>query len=252
MLNITRGWINKKIKVKNKKSYFTCITGFFFRYFAILLVSSRLAGLMRWSDKKSSCKRQNWRVFSFAGKGRATELKKSSLSSTLWMLFFCILLWKKITHQQPKKTRKERKKEEFPSNPFLLLLLLAIDEMDSQQGDIRRPRVALLYDERMCKHWNPNDDDHPETPDRIRAIWKLLESRGIPQRSPLLLLVIFSREISYRGLVWMRRTRGGENILWQMAVFIFFFSSKQALLQDPDRSAAKPARTQTHTRKKKP
>lgn len=121
--------------------------------------------------------------------------------------------FEKKSHTSNQKKKKERKKEEFPSNPFLLLLLLAIDEMDSQQGDIRRPRVALLYDERMCKHWNPNDDDHPETPDRIRAIWKLLESRGIPRRSPLLLLVIFSREISYRGLVWMRRTRGGENIL---------------------------------------
>ncbi|XP_068655678.1 histone deacetylase 5 [Aristolochia californica] len=43
-------------------------------------------------------------------------------------------------------------------------------------------RVALLYDERMCKHWDPEDKYHPESPERIRAIWKKLESAGIPER----------------------------------------------------------------------
>ncbi|XP_058080982.1 histone deacetylase 5-like [Magnolia sinica] len=65
------------------------------------------------------------------------------------------------------------------------LLLLAV-EMDHQEKNLRRPHVALLYDERMCSHANPNDEDHPETPERIRAIWKKLESRGIPQRCVIL------------------------------------------------------------------
>ncbi|KAG9439099.1 hypothetical protein H6P81_019264 [Aristolochia fimbriata] len=47
-------------------------------------------------------------------------------------------------------------------------------------------RVALLYDERMCKHWDPEDKYHPESPDRIRAIWKKLESAGIPERCEVL------------------------------------------------------------------
>ncbi|RWR83215.1 histone deacetylase 5 [Cinnamomum micranthum f. kanehirae] len=58
--------------------------------------------------------------------------------------------------------------------------------MDSNQGEICRPRVALVYDERMCQHWDLNDDDHPETPERIRAIWNLLDSRGITQRCVVL------------------------------------------------------------------
>ncbi|KAK2975327.1 hypothetical protein RJ640_013840 [Escallonia rubra] len=45
-----------------------------------------------------------------------------------------------------------------------------------------RPRVGLIYDERMCKHFTPDGDRHPENPNRIRAIWKELQSAGIPQR----------------------------------------------------------------------
>ncbi|WOL16976.1 histone deacetylase 5-like isoform X1 [Canna indica] len=48
--------------------------------------------------------------------------------------------------------------------------------------DIRRLRVGLLYDERMCLHTTPDGEIHPECPDRIRAIWNKLNSEGIPQR----------------------------------------------------------------------
>ncbi|PWA54090.1 Histone deacetylase domain-containing protein [Artemisia annua] len=51
---------------------------------------------------------------------------------------------------------------------------------ESQQQQCRR-RVGLVYDERMCKHSAP-DPEHPEKPERIRAIWNKLESAGIPQR----------------------------------------------------------------------
>ncbi|KAI4343955.1 hypothetical protein L6164_011241 [Bauhinia variegata] len=51
--------------------------------------------------------------------------------------------------------------------------------------DARR-RVGLLYDERMCKHNTPDDDYHPENPNRIRAIWKKLQSAGIPDRCVVL------------------------------------------------------------------
>ncbi|KAL6318996.1 hypothetical protein AAG906_001469 [Vitis piasezkii] len=54
-------------------------------------------------------------------------------------------------------------------------------EVNSEKGD-RRRRVGLVYDDRMCKHATADGDPHPENPDRIRAIWKKLESAGIPQR----------------------------------------------------------------------
>ncbi|KAL5732059.1 histone deacetylase [Ranunculus cassubicifolius] len=44
------------------------------------------------------------------------------------------------------------------------------------------PPVGLFYDERMCKHDTPDGEDHPEQPLRIKAIWRKLESQGIPQR----------------------------------------------------------------------
>ncbi|KAL6310859.1 hypothetical protein AAG906_015524 [Vitis piasezkii] len=44
-------------------------------------------------------------------------------------------------------------------------------EVNSEKGD-RRRCVGLVYDDSMCKH----------NPDRIRAIWKKLESAGILQR----------------------------------------------------------------------
>ncbi|RVW85577.1 Histone deacetylase 5 [Vitis vinifera] len=54
-------------------------------------------------------------------------------------------------------------------------------EVNSEKGD-RLRRVGLVYDDRMCKHATADGDPHPENPDRIRAIWKKLESAGIPQR----------------------------------------------------------------------
>ncbi|KAK7347341.1 hypothetical protein VNO80_21871 [Phaseolus coccineus] len=49
-----------------------------------------------------------------------------------------------------------------------------------------QPRVGLLYDRRMCRHHTPNNEDHVETPNRIRSIWNQLESAGIPQRCLIL------------------------------------------------------------------
>lgn len=53
-------------------------------------------------------------------------------------------------------------------------------ESESKKSEQRR--VGLLYDERMCKHHTPNNEDHPENPNRIKSIWKKLQSAGIPQR----------------------------------------------------------------------
>ncbi|XP_051136605.1 histone deacetylase 5 isoform X2 [Andrographis paniculata] len=47
-------------------------------------------------------------------------------------------------------------------------------------------RVGLIYDERMCGHYATEDGDHPECPDRIRAIWKSLESCGFAKRCVVL------------------------------------------------------------------
>lgn len=46
----------------------------------------------------------------------------------------------------------------------------------------KSPRVGLIYDERMCRHTTPDGEQHPESPQRIRAIWRKLEAEGIPQR----------------------------------------------------------------------
>ncbi|KAF6165065.1 hypothetical protein GIB67_000649 [Kingdonia uniflora] len=58
-------------------------------------------------------------------------------------------------------------------------------ELENNQQQ-RTPRVGLIYDERMCKHFTPNNEDHPENPQRIKAIWETLESFGIPQRCVVL------------------------------------------------------------------
>lgn len=49
-------------------------------------------------------------------------------------------------------------------------------------GESTHRRVGLIYDERMCKHFTPDDEPHPENPNRIRAIWSKLQAAGIPQR----------------------------------------------------------------------
>lgn len=46
-------------------------------------------------------------------------------------------------------------------------------------------RVGLIFDERMCKHYAPDGEDHPECPDRVRVIWERLNSSGLTKRSLL-------------------------------------------------------------------
>ncbi|CAL9083864.1 unnamed protein product [Musa textilis] len=58
--------------------------------------------------------------------------------------------------------------------------------MAASPDDSPRPRVGLIYDERMCRHTTPDGEAHPECPERIRAIWKKLQSEGIPQRCVVL------------------------------------------------------------------
>ncbi|KAK7330295.1 hypothetical protein VNO77_24485 [Canavalia gladiata] len=57
-------------------------------------------------------------------------------------------------------------------------------ERESEKSGKRR--VGLLYDERMCNHHTPDDDYHPENPNRIRAIWNKLQTAGIPDRCVIL------------------------------------------------------------------
>lgn len=58
---------------------------------------------------------------------------------------------------------------------------------ESTQGVVAaRSRVGLVYDEKMCAHSTPDGEDHPECPDRIRAIWKKLQSAGIVDRCVVL------------------------------------------------------------------
>ncbi|XVF11800.1 hypothetical protein REPUB_Repub08aG0059000 [Reevesia pubescens] len=64
-------------------------------------------------------------------------------------------------------------------------------EVGSSQGKCindakNQRRVGLIYDQRMCKHRTPDDDYHPENPNRISVIWNKLILAGIPQRCVLL------------------------------------------------------------------
>ncbi|KZV34693.1 histone deacetylase 5 [Dorcoceras hygrometricum] len=61
----------------------------------------------------------------------------------------------------------------------------SLDGENTSDPTIRR-RVGLLYDDRMCKHENPDDEYHPENPNRIRVIWDKLNSCGICQRCVIL------------------------------------------------------------------
>ncbi|KAK6123209.1 hypothetical protein DH2020_043066 [Rehmannia glutinosa] len=59
----------------------------------------------------------------------------------------------------------------------------------NRSNDVATPkdrRVGLIYDERMCKHYDPYDEDHPECPDRIRVIWDRLTSSGLAKRCVIL------------------------------------------------------------------
>ncbi|KAG7955052.1 hypothetical protein I3843_11G051400 [Carya illinoinensis] len=56
----------------------------------------------------------------------------------------------------------------------------------TSSSDIQKKRVGLLYDDRMCAHHTPDDDFHPENPNRIRSIWNKLQSSRIPQRCVVL------------------------------------------------------------------
>lgn len=47
-------------------------------------------------------------------------------------------------------------------------------------------RVGLVFDGRMCRHYAPDGELHPECPDRIRVIWDRLNSSALAKRSFLL------------------------------------------------------------------
>ncbi|KAF5933936.1 hypothetical protein HYC85_030107 [Camellia sinensis] len=59
-------------------------------------------------------------------------------------------------------------------------------ELNSGSETRRRRRVGLIYDDRMCKHFTPDGDYHPENPNRILSIWNKLQSSGIPRRCVVL------------------------------------------------------------------
>ncbi|GFP87444.1 histone deacetylase 5 [Phtheirospermum japonicum] len=79
-----------------------------------------------------------------------------------------------LTHQ------KMKKETEFDGG---------IESSLSKNNDTATPndrRVGLIFDERMCKHYAPDDEDHPECPGRIRAIWDRLNSSGLTKRCVIL------------------------------------------------------------------
>ncbi|KAK4749615.1 hypothetical protein SAY87_027064 [Trapa incisa] len=63
--------------------------------------------------------------------------------------------------------------------------MAAVDSVSDGTTKAER-KVGLIYDERMCRHQAPNDELHPEDPNRIRVIWNKLYSAGIAQRCVVL------------------------------------------------------------------
>ncbi|XP_057988375.1 histone deacetylase 5 isoform X2 [Hevea brasiliensis] len=83
---------------------------------------------------------------------------------------------------------------------------------ESESGDsmtIQR-RVGLLYDERMCKHNTPDDDYHPENPNRIKTIWNKLVANNIPQRAEFWLIFCLKFHACYVLLSVAERVAKGE------------------------------------------
>lgn len=56
------------------------------------------------------------------------------------------------------------------------------ESRSNSTGSHIQRRVGLLYDERMCKHYTPDNEYHPENPNRVRAIWNKLQNAGILER----------------------------------------------------------------------
>ena len=76
-------------------------------------------------------------------------------------------------------------------------------------GESRKRKVGLLYDERMCKHDTPDGEDHPECPNRIKAIWEMLQRTGLAQRfllslisSGFVVVCLFVAEILVKWVLW--------------------------------------------------
>lgn len=59
---------------------------------------------------------------------------------------------------------------------------MEVESAASNSNAKNQRRVGLIYDQRMCKHRTPDDDYHPENPNRITVIWNRLKLAGIPER----------------------------------------------------------------------
>jgi histone deacetylase 6 len=67
-------------------------------------------------------------------------------------------------------------------------------------------RVGLLYDERMCAHATPDGEEHPENPERLRAIWRKLSADGVASRYTYTPTPRRSRRFSFLSLrTWESR-----------------------------------------------
>ncbi|KAL6012003.1 hypothetical protein ACLOJK_002473 [Asimina triloba] len=99
-----------------------------------------------------------------------------------------------------------------PPPPLGFFFFFPLMERRNSRKNLRGARVGLVYDERMCSHSTPDKQQHPENPNRIKAIWRKLQSRNIPQslfyhRDCVLLVLAFTKlvwtvEIELRGDIW--------------------------------------------------
>jgi len=69
-----------------------------------------------------------------------------------------------------------------PARPFRVLRSGASSPHRAMAAPAPAPRVGLLYDDRMCAHATPDGEEHPENPERLRAIWRKLNAAGVASR----------------------------------------------------------------------
>lgn len=91
----------------------------------------------------------------------------------------------------------------WSSGSSTMEVLSSENENDSKRKcEDQQRRVGLLYDERMCKHYTPDQEYHPENPNRIKVIWNKLHSYGLTQRL-LNFTIFFLLNMLYLCVFWV-------------------------------------------------
>ncbi|XP_034252879.1 histone deacetylase 6 isoform X1 [Thrips palmi] len=73
------------------------------------------------------------------------------------------------------------------SSVFLMSVASKLNSLISSTKLYQPPhKMCVVYDSRMLKHFNRNEESHPERPERVSSIQTMLEDYGLLQRSHIL------------------------------------------------------------------